>query len=241
MLRRHSTNDLQLAERPPKDGFARPIDRRKFLGGVFLTSVGAAMGIKSEAASAAGTPTRPTRVRTTADGRTVTIGPRMASDGLPQASVGGTFIATQGNVVFLKTELLPQPVGIILTPSTSVVAGGHYARGDVSWVQRGDELFVGTYFDSLGRRVAGYAIANMKSYWAEVSSVAGNVITCATDDYGDAPNSKVPITITEATRFFPSPPSTGSYVYVMATTSTAGKNPSTIWARDVRLVTTSSW
>lgn len=240
-----TTRERSDASSATASAFDKITDRKKFLGGLFLASAGTALGVagsaSQRAAAAVQAPyaTKAANLPTSPDGRPAVWGPQIAADGFPKASITGVFIRTDGNVIYLKTEKQAAPVGILIAPDTAVDAAGQSTMGDVSAVQRGDELFVGTYFDSLGRRVAGYAIANLKCYWATVTSIAGSRLECWTDYYGDAPDSKVSIMLTDSTRFIPAPPKVGNYIYAFATSS-AGSKPRSIWARDIRVTTKAS-
>jgi dolichol kinase len=171
----------------------------------------------------------------------IQTGPRLAADGLPWASVTGILVGQIDGILLLR----PLNVGagaslarIMVVADTTVFAQEQIRQGDASLCTNGDNLFVTTVFDGLGRRIATSVYANIQTYWGTISAVAGSSVKCATASYGDAPNSSVDVTLTPATTFDPRPPQVGDYAYVMATMTAQGVT-GPIWATQV--LVSSSW
>jgi hypothetical protein len=168
-------------------------------------------------------------------GRPMQLGPRLAADGLPWASVTGILWGTAfGSILVQSTNANAGPglTRIVVDQHSTVYAQGVVAQGSADACDNGDELFIGTFIDSFGQRFANYIYANLQTYWGTVASISGNTLECATADYGDAPNSRVSVTLTPSTAFSPGPPSSGDYVYVMAVATRAGVN-GPVWATQV--------
>ncbi len=111
--------------------------------------------------------------------RAVSLSQRLGPDGLPDGSVAGAFIGTEGRTVLVGVA--EPPVGVIrvkVTGHTEVWARGRRAEGDVSACRAGDRVNIGTYF--AGRvRVATYINVNGLAYWAEVTNVGSDSLTAA--------------------------------------------------------------
>lgn len=153
-----------------------PLDRRAFLTRVLTTSGAVAAGLAIPARTSwhatldasgkevprdAGLATLPT----SSGGR---IYANLAADGLPMWSVSGIYVGMS------DTGLVVNPLDVPVGPTTIKVNGATtvYARdqrlaGDMSLCAPGDRVFVGTIFDSLGRRLAEFVFANAYAQPAE--------------------------------------------------------------------------
>ena len=164
-----------------------PRARRRFLteiatgalGVLALTAVrDATDGLTHGPRTTTHSPGKASAVHAAHDGpRIVSLSQRLGPDGLPDASVAGAFIGTEGRIVLVGVA--EPPVGVIrvkVTGHTEVWARGRRAEGDVSACRAGDRVNIGTYF--AGRlRVATYINVNGLAYWAEITNVGSDSLT----------------------------------------------------------------
>lgn len=226
--------------------------RRRLLGGMLLGGAGLAMGGFPQRAAAGSVRGRRLQLQADPGGKQAAVAamrPRgmtadearaSTPDGFLPDSVGGIFASAGPSSIVVIGGPQQRAVTIAITPNTTVFAGGRIAAGDVSSCNPGDHVFVATTFNSVGGRVATFIEVNAATYWATVTAVNGNTLTCSTSKWSDTPNSVVEIEITPATTTDKGLPVPGNGIYCVATKATPS-NPTRVWARFIETFAEPTW
>jgi hypothetical protein len=173
-----------------------PLTRRKLLGGLLLATAGTASvaGLSLPRTARAATVNTMTRA-----GNPITLGPILAPDGLPQASIQGTFAGVNGAYCLVNAGDSVVPVTVL--PSTQVLAGGALANGSLSALAVGDHLFIFTTIVESGERVASKIEQNPRLYNLEVATITGSQIGGTTLSTDATPGIPLQLTVNALTNW----------------------------------------
>jgi hypothetical protein len=201
---------------------ATPVTRRKLLGGMLVATAGAVpvAGLLRPAMARSATTTSAQTI--TRNGNTITLGPILAPDGFPQASIQGSYVGTRGGYCMVNTgnSVLPVPV----LPATRVLAGGARRDGALSALSVGDAVFVFTTIADSGERVAVKIEQNPRLYNLEVSTISGSQIVGATLSPDPAPGRTLQLTVNALTNFAQSiVPQVGNRIRVATISDAKGR------------------
>lgn len=203
-----AANAFERPEEGPSQLLSAPATRRKFLGRLLVATAGTV--------SVAGF-SRP-RMARAASGTTVTpngrvLGPILAPDGFPRASIQGTLVGTRGAYCMVNTGESVVPVTVL--PSTQVLGRGALWNGATSALSVGDRVFIFTTIVESGERVAIKVEQNPRLYDLTVSSITGSEITGTTLPSDATPGLSLQLTVNALTQFQQSgAPQVGSNIRV---------------------------
>jgi hypothetical protein len=231
---------------------AGSVDRRQFLGSMLTAAGGvafAAVGVPNALAADATTPIGAQympigngayEIYQIMNGKKVVLS-RVAQDGLLVGSVFGTYVGTTSDGFAVSVPKISGTVDIQLVADTSVQAGGVERFADLSLVNPGDDVSVGTKLDADGRRVAEYVRANVMMGTVMVSAVSDQAITGTPLNKALEPvegRPAIQLEVGPAFMTMPSPaPAVGEYWDYFATSSDP-ENPQRVWAHALYLLET---
>jgi|SRR5579884_1035866 len=194
-LERVSTS-LERLDANSQAAMHQPVTRRKLLGGLLLATAGTAYApglIRPKVANAA------TATTISRGGHTAFLGPILAPDGFPQASLQGTFVGARGVYCLVNAGQGVVPVTVL--PTTQVLAGGVLANGVLSALSIGDRLFIFTTIVESGERVAVKIEQNPRIYEIQVGSAAAAQIVGTTMANDPTPGLRLRLTVNALTTF----------------------------------------
>jgi hypothetical protein len=240
-----------ISKTDPKEN-ARSVDRRQFLGAMITATAGVAFAAAGVPDALGATPPTPQGTQympigngayelyQIVNGKKIVFA-RVAPDGLLPGSVFGTYVGETRGGFTVAVPKISGTVDVQLAPDTSVQAGGEERLADLSLLNLGDDLSVGTTLDSNGKRIAEYVRANVLMGHTKISAVSGNTVTGVPVDRGLNPVAGRPSIKLVVGPFMKMPgpaPASGEYWRYFATSSSPD-NPEQIWAHDLYEIVTS--
>lgn len=177
-----------------------PLSRRRLIGNMLLVGAGTAAfaGFSRPEVARAGTANAGANT-ITRGGNTVILGPILAPDGFPQASIQGAFVGVRGAYCMVNAGSSVVPVTIL--PSTQVLAGSAVRNGDLTALSVGDRVFIFTIIVESGERVAVTIEQNPRLYDLAVSTITASQIQGTTVASDATPGLSLQLAVNVLTRF----------------------------------------